>query len=64
MSRLSVTLAIVTAVAGVTLLINIALLTHATPSHDPVGRLSPSSALIRPGTTPRSTPANRESPDD
>jgi hypothetical protein len=67
MSRVFVAIAIAVAAAGIALLLNVLLLTRATPSHDPVGRLSPSSALvrIRPATPTRIAPhVTGELPDD
>ena len=67
MSRVFVAIAIAVAAAGIALLLNVLLLTGATPRHDPVGRLSPSSALVRvpPATPVRVIPhVTRELPDD
>ncbi len=47
MSRVFVAIAIAVAAAGIALLLNVSLLTDATPRQDPVGRLSPNSALLR-----------------
>lgn len=56
---------VATAAAAAALIVNISLLTHVTPSSDPVGRLSPSSALVRPAAA-ANVPARRigELPDD
>ena len=67
MSRVLVAVAIAVAAAGIALLLNVSLLTDATPRHDPVGRLSPSSALVRvrPATPAPAVPrAATELPDD
>jgi hypothetical protein len=67
MSRVFVAIAIAVAAAGIALLLNVLLLADATPRHDPVGRLSPSSALVRvrPAPPVRAAPhATRELPDD
>jgi hypothetical protein len=52
------------AVAAVALLANVALLTHATPSRDPVGRLSPSTTLVHPTTHSPAAGVIGELPDD
>jgi hypothetical protein len=58
-------IAAATAVAAAALLVNVALLTHATPRRDPVGRLSPSSALVHPATPSHVPPRTiGELPDD
>ena len=67
MSRVFVAIAIAVAAAGIALLLNVSLLTDATPRQDPVGRLSPNSALfrVRPAAPVRTAPrATRELPDD
>ncbi|HEX6762917.1 MAG TPA: hypothetical protein VF094_08965 [Gaiellaceae bacterium] len=64
MTRLSLAVAVAVAAAGITLLLNIVLLTNATPTHDPVGHLSPSSRLVRPATAPRVVRSSSELPDD
>jgi hypothetical protein len=66
MTRYLAAIVVAVAAAGIALLLNVFLLTDATPRHDPVGRLSPSSALVhvRPATPVRPAHVTRELPDD
>jgi hypothetical protein len=57
----------VTAVALIVLVVNLILLGHATTSNDPVGRLTPSSMLVRVPAPNHAQPSPRrelELPDD
>jgi hypothetical protein len=63
--RALLVMALALAAAVAALFINIALLTHASPSHDPIGRLSPRSATVRTHPVPVGGPRLiRELPDD
>lgn len=57
---------VATAAAALVLVVNIILLDHATRAHDPVGRLTPSSVIVRPlpSRAPRPSPRQGELPDD
>ena len=63
--RALLVMALALAAAVAALFINVALLTHASPSHDPVGRLSPRAATVHTNPAPVGAPRPiRELPDD
>lgn len=63
--KAAVPVALVIAAAAVALLLNMVLLTHTSSGRDPVGRLSPSSALVHPAAPPPAPPNTiGELPDD
>jgi hypothetical protein len=65
--RSAVLIFAVSAAASIVLVVNVILLGHATTGNDPVGRLTPSSTLVRahPSNQPRPAwPREAELPDD